>query len=121
MSPRVAGKKAFVTGASRGIGLAIASAFRAEGAWVIGTRTVARGGSDAVCQEWVAADFAVPDQLAACADAVRRVEPDVIVNNAGINKIAPFLEITEDDFLRIQRVNVFAPFRLCQAAVPAMK
>ena len=45
---------------------------------------------------------------------------DVLVNNAGINRIGPFASIDPEDFLRIQQVNVFAPFLLCQAAIPAM-
>lgn len=118
---RFSDKKVFVTGASRGIGRAIAQAFRAEGAWVIGTRTGKNHETDDACQEWVAADFAEVEQIRACAECVRRAEPDVLVNNAGINKIAPFVEISSDDFLSIQQVNVFAPFLLCQAAIPAMK
>lgn len=118
---RFSDKKVFVTGASRGIGRAIAQAFRDEGAWVIGTCTGRNHATDDVCKEWVVADFSDVEQIRACADHVRHAEPDVLVNNAGINKIAPFVEITSDDFLSIQQVNVFAPFLLCQAAIPAMK
>ncbi|MBI4535083.1 MAG: SDR family oxidoreductase [Ignavibacteriae bacterium] len=118
---RFSDKKVFVTGASRGIGRAIAQAFRDEGAWVIGTRTGRNNDMDDVCKEWVAADFSYIEQIKACADCVRQAAPDIIVNNAGINKIAPFVEITPSDFLLIQQVNVFAPFLLCQAAIPAMK
>jgi 3-oxoacyl-[acyl-carrier protein] reductase len=118
---RFTGKKVFVTGASRGIGRAIAQAFRAEGAWVIGTRTRKNSETDDACQEWVAADFSAIEQIKACAEYLRHAEPDVLVNNVGINKIAPFVEIPPDDFLSIQQVNVFAPFLLCQAAIPAMR
>lgn len=118
---RFSGKKVFVTGASRGIGRAIAEAFRAEGAWVIGSRTGSSRGKDDACQEWVSADFLKIEQIKACAERVRKAKPDVLVNNAGINKISPFTEIALDDFSAIQRVNVLAPFLLCQAAVPAMK
>jgi NAD(P)-dependent dehydrogenase (short-subunit alcohol dehydrogenase family) len=116
-----AGKKVFVTGASRGIGRAIAQAFRERDAWVIGTRTRGNNPADETCQEWVVADFSDVGQIKACADQVRRSAPDVLVNNVGVNKIAPFVEIAFDDFLSIQRVNVYAPFLLCQAAIPAMK
>lgn len=118
---RFSGKKVFITGASRGIGQAIARAFKEEGAWVIGTCTDLNRGASDVCQDWVAADFSDVDQIKACAKRVRNEEPDVLVNNAGINKIGPFAEIAPEDFLRIQQVNVFAPFLLCQAAIPAMK
>lgn len=112
-------RKVFVTGASRGIGRAIAAAFLAEGAWVLGTRT-SDAGSDDVCSEWLTADFADVAMIHSCADAVRRIKPDVLINNAGMNKISPFVQIDPSDFLMIQQVNVFAPFLLCQAALPAM-
>lgn len=100
--------------------MAIAQAFSAEDAWVIGTRTGKNNGVNDVCQEWIIADFSDIEQIKNCADFVRQTEPDVLVNNAGINKIAPFAEINPDDFQSIQQVNVFAPFLLCQAAIPAM-
>lgn len=117
---RFAGKTVMVTGASRGIGRAITAMFRAEGARVIGTRTGPNREADEVCDEWVVADFSDVEQIKSCADFVRQAEPDVLVNNAGINRIAPFAEIAPDDFQLIQQVNVFAPFMLCQAAIPAM-
>jgi 3-oxoacyl-[acyl-carrier protein] reductase len=118
---RFTGRKAFVTGASRGIGRAIAQALRAEGAWVIGTRTSGSAQADELCQEWIQTDFSDVAQIESCVARLRQLAPDVLINNAGINKIAPFVAIDPSDFLRIQQVNVFAPLRLCQAAVPAMK
>lgn len=115
-----AGKKVFVTGASRGIGRAIAEMFRSQGAKVTGTHTGTKKEADSVCDEWVIADFSDVEQIKSCADFVRQYEPDVLVNNAGINIIAPFAEIDPADFQLIQQVNVFAPFLLCQAAIPAM-
>lgn len=118
---RFSGKKIFVTGASRGIGRAIAQSFRADGAWVIGTRTGAISQADDPCHEWISADFSNFEQIRACAESLRSAEPDILVNNAGINRNASFVEIGTDDFLKIQQVNVVAPFLLCQAAIPAMK
>jgi NAD(P)-dependent dehydrogenase (short-subunit alcohol dehydrogenase family) len=118
---RYSGKKVFVTGASRGIGQAIAQAFKDEGAWVIGTSTKADTNDENVCQEWYTADFSDINQIKKCAEYVGQIEPDILINNAGINKIAPFVEIDPNDFLEIQQVNVFAPLQLCQAAIPAMK
>ena len=114
-------KRVVVTGASRGIGRAVAEAFRAEGAWVIGTRTSSSKKLDETCQEWIVADFSDLAQIDSCAGRIRSEQPDVLVNNAGINIIGPFATIKPADFLLIQQVNVFAPFMLCQAAIPGMK
>ena len=118
---RFSGKKVFVTGASRGIGHAIARAFQEEGGYVIGTHTEANKETTDVCQEWVVSNFSDIQSIKDCAGYVRDAEPDILINNAGINKIAPFVDIDPNDFLSIQQVNVFAPFMLCQAVVPAMK
>lgn len=114
-------RKAIVTGTTRGIGRAIAVALRAEGAYVIGTGTGEGEVGAGVCNEYFRADFTDLDQIRNCADFIRRTAPDVLINNAGINKIGAFTEIDPEDFRRIQQVNVFAPFCLCQAAIPGMK
>lgn len=88
----VAGKTAFVTGASRGIGRAVALASRAEGAGVLGTKT-ATGKTDDACDEWIVADFTLEPEIESCADRLRTISADVLVNNAGINKVAPFVDI----------------------------
>lgn len=114
-------RKVVVTGASRGIGKAIAQAFRDGGAWVVGTSTGSGASSGEQCHEWVQADFSSVPDIECCAGRISEIQPDVLVNNAGINKNAPFLEISPEVFRLIQQVNVFAPFLLCQAALPAMK
>lgn len=116
---RFANRTVFVTGASRGFGQAIAQAFRDEGAKVVGTATSPDAFGDA-CHEWVQVNFTDESQLDSCAERVARIAPDILINNAGINRIAPFAEISPDDFKTIQQVNVMAPFRLCQAALPVM-
>lgn len=112
-------KVVLVTGATRGIGAAVAVAFRAAGAKVIATGT--HDGATGAFDEYFQADFSDDKQIRACAEFVRRSEPDVLINNAGINKNLPFVDIDPCEFQRIQQVNVFAPFALCQAAIPSMQ
>ena len=88
---------------------------------MVGTGTGARSDAAGTLDEYVQSDFGDLDQIRACAEIVRRIEHDVLINNAGINKNLPFAEIDPDEFRRIQQVNVFAPFSLCRAAIPGMK
>jgi 3-oxoacyl-[acyl-carrier protein] reductase len=118
---RFLNKKVFITGASRGIGKSIANAFFSEGAFVVGTRTKKINENNEICHQWIEADFSHVAEIERCADFIRDYQPDILINNAGINKNSPFVNIVPKDFLAIQQVNVFAPFMLCQAAIPSMK
>lgn len=95
-------------------------AFRERGAWVAGSRTL-EAAPDEVCHHWLKADFSVLEDIESCATALQALQVDILVNCAGINKIAPFADIEPEDFLKIQQVNVYAPFRLCQAVLPSMQ
>jgi 3-oxoacyl-[acyl-carrier protein] reductase len=113
------GKVVFLTGATRGIGAAVYSALISAGATVVGSGT---GKQRPIgFEEYYRADFSTLDGIYECANYLRTLQPDILINNAGINKNAPFLDIDPEDFLRIQQVNLFAPFCLSQAVIPGMK
>ena len=119
MKKPLSGRKALVTGGTRGIGRAIAERLRVMGADVTVTGTRPGGKAPRGCA-YAAADFgddAATETFAAWAAAQGFA---ILVNNAGINKIAAFADIAADDFDRIQRVNLRAPFLLCRALLPGM-
>lgn len=116
---------ALVTGASRGIGRAIARRLARERHEIV---AVARHAEelDALCAELIAAGGrARPLVLdvrdgAAVAAALDGVRVDVLVNNAGIGKLKPFLETEPDDWHAMIDVNVNALYHVTRAVLPGM-
>src|SRR4029078_1979174 len=114
---KLAGKVAVVTGASKGIGAAIAKALAAEGASVVVNYSSSKAGADQVVEEITAhggTALAVQANVARKADIDRLFaetnkrfgQIDVLVNNAGIYEFSPIEEITEEHFRRQFDVNV---------------
>ena len=123
----LAGKPALVTGASGGIGAAIARALHAQGAHVAlsGTRTDALdalaaelGERAAVCPADLR-DPAAPDALIAAAEAA--CGPlHVLVNNAGLTRDGLAMRMKDEDWATVLDVDLGAPFRLARAALRGM-
>jgi NAD(P)-dependent dehydrogenase (short-subunit alcohol dehydrogenase family) len=123
------GKVAWVTGAARGIGLATAKRFLADGWRValldIEVETLARTEAALAEPERVLtlpADVSDPAAVAAAVDAIRGRfgRLDALVNNAGIASFGPILETTLETWNRTLAVNLTGPFLTAQAAVPLM-
>jgi len=112
--------RAVVTGGSRGIGFAIAKRLLQDGMEVIATGTTQNDTSpDGAIYFQV--DFLKDDSVNEFIKYLKNEKIDVLINNAGINKISKFAEIDISDFDRIMRVNLRSPFLLCQAVIPYMK
>ncbi len=112
--------RAVVTGATRGIGYAIAERLLKDGLEVIATGT-SENAEYPIGAIYYPVDFLNDDSVATFVEFLKQQQVDVLVNNAGINKIGEFATIDVDDFDRILRVNLRTPFQLCQAVIPYMK
>jgi 2-deoxy-D-gluconate 3-dehydrogenase len=121
----LAGRTALVTGASRGIGAALAVGLAGAGADVAAhgharsceaTCAAIRGaGRRALALEGDMGDPAVPDRLVH--ETVERMGGlDIVVNNAGLIRREPAVETSDEDWEAVLRVNLDGVFRLCRAA-----
>lgn len=122
---RFSNQVAVVTGASRGIGQAIALAFAREGAHAVSvdigdnSDTAAKAKTLGAKFTGLTADFGKLTQAGA-ADVIAQVvkaagRVDVLVNNAGIIRRAPAADYPEADWNALIQINLTAPFFLCQA------
>jgi len=122
----LAGKRALVTGASRGLGLAFAEALASAGAHVVlsgrsevelakAAEVLRADGADVSHVTLDVTDTASVDGAISAAGAI-----DILVNNAGIQHRAPLEEFTDDDWHRLMSTNLDGVFRTSRAVVKGM-
>jgi 3-oxoacyl-[acyl-carrier protein] reductase len=122
------GKTALVTGASGGIGRAIATALHAQGARIVisGTRADALEALNGELRERVyvcacnLADRSAVDELVKRAEAASGAPVDILVNNAGITRDNLFMRMKDEEWDQVLEVNLSAAFRLSRGVLRGM-
>ena len=112
------GRTALVTGAASGIGAACASALAEAGAHVIVVDRDANGA--AIVAERIGGTALDVDLSDIDGLSSRSFDADIVVNNAGIQTVAPITEFEPQDFRRMIDLMVMAPFLLIRAVLPGM-
>jgi NAD(P)-dependent dehydrogenase (short-subunit alcohol dehydrogenase family) len=129
MDLQLTGRKAFISGSTKGIGLAIATSLAQEGAHVV----ISARGDDSVASALEHIRSVVPNGVvegfsgdlarAEESDRLFRQLPslDILVNNLGIYEPKPFEDIPDEDWRRFFEVNVLSAIRLARTYLPGMK
>jgi len=125
---KLKGKVALVTGAGRGIGRGIAEKLASEGAIVVVTdvdeqsavNTAKELGNGSIGLRVDVTDRdSVAALVAAVAEKFGRI--DVLINNAGWDKVGPFVDSDEADWDRVVAINLYGVFNTCKAVLPIMQ
>ena len=123
------GKTALVTGATRGIGKAIAETFHSAGAELILTGTKAGEiqklnstiSTEIPDIQYTHVDFSDEESTLEFLEMIkRRKKIDICINNAGVNRVSDFTDTLDEDFDWINQINLRGPYRTLRALIPKM-
>jgi NAD(P)-dependent dehydrogenase (short-subunit alcohol dehydrogenase family) len=128
---KLAGRVAFVTGGTRGIGAAICHSLAAQGATVAAGYNAGRERAEALCDElseYGGATSTHQGNVGSAEDCRRTVQEvvdrhgrlDILVNNAGITSDKTVLKLTDEDWYKVLSVNLSGAFFMSQAVLPHM-
>lgn len=130
MPGRLQNHTAVITGGSDGLGLAMATAFAAEGAalWLIArnadklAQAAAVLSTNDVTVRWTAADLTDPTAVNDVGDEIAREwdRLDVLVNNAGMARFTSFPDVTAEEMQAQVQLNLLTPYRLTQRLLPSL-
>ena len=121
------GRRALVTGASRGIGHAVAVALAQAGAEVVGTATTERGAAElekALTSVGkgtsIVLDVASPESIGGLMEQLGDATPDILVNNAGITRDNLLLRMKDEDWVDVLETDLTGVFRLTRQILRPM-
>ena len=127
MNLQLTGKIAIVTGASRGIGLAIAQALSREGVSVVGTARTITSEMKRACETTVSADLSTPEGGRSVIDVATATYGgiDILINNVGAGdtkhlKLGSFLEANDEQWRNLLDLNLFSAVWASRAALPSL-
>ncbi|WP_235578847.1 MULTISPECIES: SDR family NAD(P)-dependent oxidoreductase [unclassified Rhodococcus (in: high G+C Gram-positive bacteria)] len=128
MNLDLTGRRVFVSGSTRGIGYAVAAACAGEGASVVLNGRTEEKVSGAVARlrkavpgasvDGISADMCDMEEVSALLGRLGQV--DILVNNVGVFEVAPFFEITDEQWSRYFDINVMSAVRLSRALLGGM-
>lgn len=111
-----------ITGANRGVGLALAEHYHHAGWRVIGVCRESSDGLQAVADNVIEnIDVTLPDSVAGLVDALEGETLDLLINNAGLLQDEALGNLDFDSIRTQMEINAYAPLRVCEALLPLLK